>query len=79
MARFEIIARETDRQLIRLFAKRLSEDGPSAERLRATMTRELVDESQRKGTILQALRRSPLVGDELILQRPFESGRKVDL
>ena len=79
MARFEIIGRKTDRELIRLFAKQLSEDSPNAERLRATMRRELAGEPQRKGAILQALRRSPLVGVDVIPQRPFDSGRKVDL
>ena len=32
-----------------------------------------------KGGILNALRRSPLVGEDLIPRRPFETGRKVDL
>ena len=79
MARFEIIARETDRQLIRLFAKQLSEDSPNADHLRETIRRELIGEPPRKGAILQALRRSPLVGDQVIPPRSFESGRKVDL
>lgn len=31
------------------------------------------------GRILAALRRSPLVGAELMIERPFDSGRKVEL
>ena len=33
----------------------------------------------RKGSILAALRRSPLVGADLDLARPREEGRKVDI
>jgi len=33
----------------------------------------------RKGGILEALRRSPLVGADLDLNRPLAAGRKVDL
>jgi hypothetical protein len=32
-----------------------------------------------KGGILATLRRSPLVGAELKMERPFETGRKIDL
>ena len=37
------------------------------------------DPTSRKGGILNALRRSPLVGEVVIPRRPFETGRKVDL
>lgn len=79
MVRFEIIARETDRHLIRLFAKQLSEDSPNADRLRETVRRGLLRGEARAGTILQALRRSPLVGDDVIPPRRFELGRELDL
>ncbi len=79
MTRFEIIGRETDRELIRLFADRLCQDGPGAERLREVTRRELVGKAQERGAILQALRRSPLVGDHAIPQRPLEPGREIDL
>ena len=36
-------------------------------------------EAPHKGGILAALRRSPLVGVDLDLERPHEAGRKVDL
>lgn len=32
-----------------------------------------------KGGILKALRRSPLVGEDVVPPRPFEPGREVDL
>ena len=39
----------------------------------------IAGEAPRKGHILEALRRSPLVGADAIAPRPFETGRKVDL
>lgn len=79
MARFEVLGRDSDRELIRSFAKRLAEDGPEAERLRAAVSQGIAGQPPQKGGILQALRRSPLVGADVIPARPFESGRKVDL
>lgn len=79
MARFEVLGRDADRELIRSFAKRLAEDGPEAERLRAVVKRDAAGQPPRKGRILEALRRSPLVGADAIPARPFEAGRKVDL
>jgi len=38
----------------------------------------IAGEPGRKGGILEALRRSPLVGSDVIPPRPFETGRKVD-
>ncbi|OHB39245.1 MAG: hypothetical protein A2882_04125 [Phenylobacterium sp. RIFCSPHIGHO2_01_FULL_70_10] len=79
MARFEVLGRDSDRELIRSFAKRLAEDGPEAERLRATVSQGIAGKLPRKGGILEVLRRSPLVGADAIPARPFEPGRKVDL
>ena len=79
MARFEVLGRAADRDLVRSFAKRLTVDDPEADRLRATVRRSVAGEPARKGGILQALRRSPLVGADLIPTRPFEPGREVDL
>ena len=79
MARFTVLGRKTDRELIRSVAKRLAEEGPEADRLRAVVSRFIAGESRQKGGILQALRRSPLVGADVIPPRPFETGHKVDL
>jgi len=80
IARFEVIARDTDRDLIRSLAKRLAEDGPEAERLRTVVRQEVAGEPPKKGGIFAALRRSPLVGADVIPDhRPFEPGRKADL
>ena len=79
MARFEVLGRKMDRELIRSLAKRLAEEGPEADRFRAVVSRFIAGESPRKGGILQALRRSPLVGADIVPPPPFESGHKVNL
>ncbi|MDE0172502.1 MAG: hypothetical protein OYH76_01585 [Defluviicoccus sp.] len=79
MARFEVLGRDADRALIRSLARRLAEEGPEAERLRTIVSEGVAGVTPRKGGILEALRRSPLVGEDVIPPRPFEPGRKVDL
>ena len=60
-------------------ARRLADNGPESVRIRATVRRTVSGEPPRKGGILSALRRSPLVGADLNLKRPVVAGRKVDL
>jgi hypothetical protein len=79
MARFEVLGLNTDRELIRSLARQLAGDGPESVRIRATVRRTVSGEPPRKGGILSALRRSPLVGADLNLKRPVVAGRKVDL
>lgn len=79
LARFEVLGREVDRELIRSLARRLAEDRPEASRLREAVTRTLAGELPRKGGILAALRRSPLVGADLAVARPREKGRSIDI
>lgn len=79
LARFEVLGRDTDRDLIRSIAKKLAEDTPEASELRAAVSQSMAGEPPRKGGILAALRRSPLVGADLDLTRARETGRKVDL
>jgi hypothetical protein len=79
LTRFEIMALESDRELIRTLARRLSENGPEAEQVRAAIKTAVAGEPPRRGGILAALRRSPLVGADLDLSRPREEGRKIDL
>jgi hypothetical protein len=79
MARFEVLGLDADRDLIRSLAKRLSEGGPDAARIRAAVSRTITGDPPKKGGILAALRRSPLVGAELNLARSHEGGRKVNL
>ena len=53
---------------------RPGEKGPDADSKRIATGR-----APGKGGILDALRRSPLVGEDAIPPRPFDGGRKVDL
>ena len=77
--RFEVMALDSDRDLIRTLARRLAEEGPEAEQVRTAVKKVVTDEPPKLGGILQALRRSPLVGADLDLSRPREEGRGVDL
>ena len=79
MARFEVLGLDADRDLIRSLARRLAGDDPDSARIRATLRLTISGEQSKKGGILNALRRSPLVGAELDLNRPLTPGRRVDL
>ena len=79
MARFEVLGRDADRALIRSLARRLAQDDPEATRLRAELRCRVGGEPPRKGGILAALRRSPLVGADLEFTREVTPGRDLDL
>jgi hypothetical protein len=79
MARFEVLGRNADRELIRALARRLASDDSDSARLRCAVRLAISGEPSKKGGILHALRQSPLVGADLDLSRPKISGRKVDL
>ena len=79
LARFEVLGRAADRDLIRSLARRLSEDGPEAQRLRNVVSHSIVGVPPKKGGILAALLRSPLVGVDLDLTRSLELGREVEI
>lgn len=79
LTRFEVLGREADRDLIRSLARRLTENGPDAARLRVEVNRMVSGSSPGKGGILSALRRSPLVGADLDLGRGHVEGRDVEV
>jgi len=79
LARFEVLGLDADRELIRSLARRLAEEGPEAKRLRAAVSQTIAGEPPKKGGIVAALRRSPLVGADLDLTRSREEGRKVEI
>jgi hypothetical protein len=70
---------DADRELIRTLARKLAEQGPEAARIRAIVQRAIAGELPKRGGILEALRRSPLVGADLDLSRANEEGRRIDL
>jgi hypothetical protein len=73
--RFEVLARESDRELIRSLARQLADDTPEAAQIRSVLDRAVRGEPIRKGGILAALRRSPLVGADLDLLRARKEER----
>ncbi len=79
MARFEVLGRTSDRELIRHLARRLAEESHDAERLRADLQRGMGVAEADRGGILAALRRSPLVDAGLDLHRVKARERKVRL
>ena len=79
IARFEVQALEGDRELIRTLARRLADGGPEATQARAMVQQIVAGEPPTSGGILEALRRSPLVGADLDLTRAREEGREVGL
>ncbi len=79
ISRFEVIGLKKDKPLIRAIAKRLAVDDLDAARLRAEVGRDVGLVAPRRGGILAALRRSPLVGAELDISRPRAGGREIKL
>ena len=79
LARFEVQALDSDKELIRSLAKCLAEDDSKAALMRATLRSTIGGATRTKGGIFSALRRSPMVGADLDLTRPHVKARKVDL
>jgi hypothetical protein len=78
MARFEVIGLESDRELIRALARRLAESTPEARKIRTAIYRRIASPRAQKGGIVDALRRSPLVGASLHFGRPGKDAREVE-
>jgi hypothetical protein len=78
VTRFEVAAPQADKELVRGIARRLA--GPDAAGLRAELAR-IMDggQSAARGGIWRALRASPLVGADLMLERDADPGRDVEL
>jgi hypothetical protein len=79
MARFEVIGRSEDRDLLRSLARRLAEEGPAVEAVRWAISTALRPPPARKGGILAALRASPLVGADVPFERDDDLGREAGL
>ena len=70
---------EQPRRSIRITRENLFSSGSRYRRPGDNRAKRPRQEPPRKGGILDALRRSPLVGADVISPRPFESGREVEL
>ena len=79
LARFEVLGRDGDRDLIRALAKRLASDDAEAPRIRSAVANSMSDGSSKTGGILGALRRSPLVGSDIDVERPRSETRAIKL
>jgi len=79
MARFEVLGLDADRELIRTVARQLAGNQADSARIRVELRRAVAGEQPKKGGILAALRRSPLVGADWDFGRPAAPARKVDL
>lgn len=82
MARFEVVGLDADKTLIRLLARRLTETGPEADRLRATLQAASLAAPPRPRTgadIMEAFRSSPMMGVDLDLERERVDPRPLDL
>ena len=79
LARFEVLGRDADRDLICSLARRLAEGGPKASHLRTAVNQGIDGEPAKKGGILAALRRSPLVGVGLDITRSREKRRNAGI
>lgn len=77
MARFEVLGLDTDRELVRAFARRLAENDLEAAEIRATVRDKVAPDARKKGGILAMLRSWPIA--DLKLERPFVKPRKIDL
>jgi hypothetical protein len=77
LARFEVVARDADRELIRALARQLAEDGPDAVRIRKAIGSPEAAYVPGKGGLIEALRRSPLVGSGVQFKRSKDASRRV--
>jgi hypothetical protein len=79
LVRFEVMTPESDRNILREVAISLTKGGTNADKIRGSLKDALSDQSETKGSIYLALRRSPLVGSELKLKRSRSEGRKIKI
>ncbi len=79
LIRFELMAPESDRSLLREVAASLTQGGAEADKIRTELKNLCSDHAPSKGGVISALRKSPLVGAKLKIERLKEVGRKVNL
>lgn len=79
MSRYEVRGLASDKELVRTVAKRLAANDRAAHQLRDELEHRTSGEEAKRGGILAALRRSPLVGAQIDLHRDVIEGRDVDL
>src|ERR1051326_1711834 len=76
MSRYEVRGLKRDKELVRHVARRLAAGDAAAKRLRKELTERTKEPESPRGSIVAALRRSPLCGVAWKIERPMEHGRK---
>ena len=79
MARFEVLGLDSDRELVRAFARRLAENDAEAEEIRASVGSKVAPDTRKRGGILAMLRSAPPAFAELDLTRVRVDPRKIEL
>ncbi len=79
LGRFEVRGLDSDKGLIRAIAKRLAHGDAVSAHLRSQIEATVGPPPDARGGILNALRRSPVVGADLDFTRETTSGREIDL
>jgi hypothetical protein len=75
ISRYEVRGLERDKPLVRQLAARLAASDTEAQTLRADLASKLATAPQPRGGIYAALRRSPMVGADLDLNRDEAADR----
>jgi transposase len=78
MARFEVLGRKSDSKLIRSLARTIAEDDEKAAALREFAEKIVEQDQPKRGSLLAALLRSPLVGSGLDLTRSSDDFRTIE-
>lgn len=79
VTRLEIMAPKRDRDLLRSIAKRLANEGDEADELRRALRSVAGTQDHAAGSILDALRNSPLRGSDVVFTRQHDEARRIDL
>jgi hypothetical protein len=79
MSRYEVRGLKRDKELVRHVARQLAAGDAAAKRLRKELTEKTREPEASGGSLVAALRRSPLVGIDWEIERPIEYGREIDL
>jgi hypothetical protein len=78
MARFEVLGRKADRMLIRDVARAIAENDEKNAAFREFAEKIVEQDEPKRGSLLAALLRSPLVGSGLDLTRSTDDARTIE-
>lgn len=79
LARFEVLGRPADRDLIRNLARRLAKADAEADQLRQELGRNLSEATSPKGGVFAMLQSAPPDVAELDFSRDRDAGRDIEL